>query len=88
MQGALLPTYSRETAAFALAAAAASLLVLRARRRAQKAFAPMVSELDAETQRVLTRHRWLPLRHTVVHRAVDLKKLEDTFDVGTWCTSE
>lgn len=67
--------------ALASVAAAATLLLLHARQRRKcKKFAPMATALDATTHANLTRHRWLPLRHGVVHNAVDVAKLEECFD--------
>ena len=65
------------------ATAAAALLLLyaiRARRRAKKVFAPMATALDENTRANLDRHRWLPLRHAVVHDAIPVPKLEACFD--------
>jgi len=43
-------------------------------------FASMETAPPASTLAALAKHRWLALRHTVVHDAVDPRKLEDTFD--------
>ena len=67
----------------ALAAAVvigATLLYVGRRRRASKPFAPMASQLDAETRANLERHRWLQLRHAIVHDAVAPEKLAAAFD--------
>jgi hypothetical protein len=63
-----------------LAAAAAVALLLVARRRRRRVFAPMATALDDVTRANRERHRWLPLRHAVVHNAVDVRKLETVFD--------
>lgn len=66
-------------AATALVLASACVLYL-AHRRKRKRFAPMASGLDSQTTANLTRHRWLQLRHGIVHNAVAPEKLEAAFD--------
>lgn len=58
----------------------AGLLYIGRRRRGKRSFAPMATQCDAETCANLERHRWLQLRHAVVHNAVSHEKLEAAFD--------
>ena len=68
-----------ETHAFTCLATAAVLLLLRARRLRPR-FARMATELTATTRAALERHRWLPLRHAIVHDAVPAEKLAAAFE--------
>jgi len=71
---------SRQHFAAAAAVAAAALLLYRARRQRRPKFAKMATALNASTRASLERHRWLPLRHGIVHDAVAPEKLQAAFD--------
>lgn len=60
--------------------AGAVYALARRRRKMKQHFAPMATQLDAQTQANLTRHRWLQLRHGIVHDAVAPEKLAAAFD--------
>ena len=77
-----MPTTTTELLTLAGAVVAASLLIMRARRRARliRAFAPMVSEPPPSTVDAVTRHRWLPLRHKCITRGIDPELLERAFN--------
>ena len=69
---------------FGLAAAALLLLARRRRRGAAapppRRFAVFDESVPEETQQALAKHRWLPLRHTLLKRRLSPAMLEDKFE--------
>jgi DNA-binding HxlR family transcriptional regulator len=73
--------HSAEPAAIAaLSLASFALLLLARRRRAPKRFAGFDESVPESTRQALEKHRWLPLRHTILKRKLSPAMLEGLFD--------
>jgi len=70
---------TRELGALLVASACATCILWRA-RQLRRRFAVLATSPPPATLAALAKHRWLPLRHAIVHDAVAQRKLEEAFD--------